>query len=145
MTPKRAKSVSYRKIVCSPDYIRRKGEPKNIDDLKNHLCLGFTTPQSLNTWPLAYQDNSLYQIRSSLHADSGEVIRQLCLKGNGIACLSDFMINQDIQEGQLVELFASEKLPIAMPFNAVYYSESVTSAKIRVFIDFIKNTLNHKL
>lgn len=40
---------SYRKIIASPDYISRYGKPETIDDLKQHVCLGFTEPASLNT------------------------------------------------------------------------------------------------
>ncbi len=130
---------SYRKIICSPDYIHQHGTPQTVADLNQHSCIAFTNPLSLNTWPLNDQFNHLYTIQPTLHADSGEIIKQLCLKGSGIACLSDFMVNQDIESGQLVELFADEKIAINMPFNAVYYSENTTSAKIRAFIDFIKH------
>lgn len=32
-----------------PDYISRYGKPETIDDLKQHICTGFTEPASLNT------------------------------------------------------------------------------------------------
>lgn len=129
---------SYRKMVCAPAYVARKGRPKDVADLKNHECLAFTTPQSLNTWPVMGQDDELCTIQPALSASSGEIIRELCLQGNGIACLSDFAIDKDIQGGRLIELFAEERVAIEMPFNAVYYSESGPSSKIRAFIDFMK-------
>ena len=113
---------SYRKIIASPDYISRYGKPETIDDLKQHVCLGFTEPASLNTWPIAC---------------SGETLKQLCLSGNGIACLSDYMIDREIARGELVELMADKVLPVEMPFSAVYYSDRAVSTRIRAFIDFL--------
>lgn len=40
---------SYRKIIASPDYLARHGTPQSVAELKNHQCLGFSEPVSLNT------------------------------------------------------------------------------------------------
>ena len=39
-------------LLASPDYIARRGEPKDVDELLQHELLGFTQPESLNVWPL---------------------------------------------------------------------------------------------
>lgn len=41
--------TSYRKIIASPDYIAKFGVPESVEALKQHLCLGFSEPVSLNT------------------------------------------------------------------------------------------------
>ena len=81
--------ASYRKIIASPQYIAEHGKPETVEELKQHLCLGFTEPVSLNTWPVACRDGQLHEITSGLSSNSGETLKQLCLEGNGIACLSD--------------------------------------------------------
>lgn len=105
--------------------------------MKQHLCLGFTEPVSLNTWPVACHDGQLYEITCGLSSNSGETLKQLCLEGNGIACLSDYMIDKEIARGELVELMADRRLPVEMPFSAVYYSDRAVSTRIRAFIDFL--------
>jgi DNA-binding transcriptional LysR family regulator len=129
--------TSYRKIIASPDYIAQYGKPETVEELKNHLCLGFTEPLSLNTWPIACSDGQLHEITSGLSSNSGETLKQLCLSGNGIACLSDYMINKEIARGELVELLEDKRLPVEMPFSAVYYSDRAVSTRIRAFIDFL--------
>ncbi|EKY3233872.1 LysR family transcriptional regulator [Cronobacter malonaticus] len=129
--------TSYRKIVASPDYLERYGVPATICDLKDHVCLGFTEPVSLNTWPVACEDGQLLEITPGMTSNSGETLKQLCLTGNGIACLSDFMIDKEIEQGELVELLAEYRLPVEMPFSAVYYSDRAVSTRIRTFIDFL--------
>ncbi|ADM96966.1 DNA-binding transcriptional regulator YafC [Dickeya dadantii] len=129
--------TSYRKIVASPDYVAKHGAPQHVDELARHLCLGFTEPVSLNTWPVARADGQLYEIAVGLSSNSGETLKQLSLTGNGIACLSDYMIDGEIARGELVELLADQRLPVAMPFSAVYYSDRAVSTRIRAFIDFL--------
>ncbi|MDU2941739.1 MAG: DNA-binding transcriptional regulator YafC [Enterobacteriaceae bacterium] len=129
--------TSYRKIIASPDYISRHGKPKTVEELKQHVCLGFTEPGSLNTWPIYCCDAQLYEIVCGISSNSGETLKQLCLSGNGIACLSDYMIDKEIERGELVELLADMRVPVEMPLNAVYYSDRAVSARIRAFIDFL--------
>lgn len=129
--------ASYRKIVASPDYLAQNGSPQSVDDLKDHLCLGFSETSSLNRWPVAQSDGQLYEITAGISSNSGETIKQLCLRGNGIACLSDYMINKEVAEGKFVELLVNKLLPVEMPFSAVYYSDRAVSTRIRAFIDFL--------
>ncbi len=106
-------------------------------DLKQHHCLGFTEPVSLNTWPVSCCDGQLLEIESAVSSNSGETLKQLCLTGNGIACLSDYMVDKEIGRGEFVELLADKRLPVEMPFSAVYYSDRAVSTRIRAFIDFL--------
>ncbi|HAU5678118.1 TPA: LysR family transcriptional regulator [Citrobacter freundii] len=129
--------TSYRKIIASPDYIARFGKPETVEQLKQHLCLGFSEPVSLNTWPIACSDGQLHEVECGISSNSGETLKQLCLSGNGIACLSDYMIDKEIAQGELVELLADKRLPVEMPFSAVYYSDRAVSTRIRAFIDFL--------
>ncbi|ELY5940745.1 LysR family transcriptional regulator [Cronobacter malonaticus] len=129
--------TSYRKIVAAPDYLERYGVPATICDLKDHVCLGFTEPVSLNTWPVACKDGQLLEITPGMTSNSGETLKQLCLTGNGISCLSDYMIDKEIERGEVVELLAEYRLPVEMPFSAVYYSDRAVSTRIRTFIDFL--------
>jgi DNA-binding transcriptional LysR family regulator len=129
--------TSYRKIIASPDYLSRYGKPETVDDLQQHLCLGFTEPTSLNTWPLSCCDGQLHEVTSGISSNSGETLKQLCLSGNGIACLSDYMVDNEIARGEFVELMADKRLPVEMPFSAVYYSDRAVSTRIRAFIDFL--------
>lgn len=128
---------SYRRMIASPDYLARYGIPETVEDLEKHTCLGFTEPASLNTWPVACPDGQLYEITSGISSNSGETLKQLCLDGNGIACLSDYMIDKEIASGELVEVLPAKRLPVDMPFSAVYYSDRAVSTRIRAFIDFL--------
>ncbi|EPL9569610.1 DNA-binding transcriptional regulator YafC [Providencia rettgeri] len=132
---------SYRKIIASPNYLEQHDKPKYPQDLLNHTCLTFTEPASLNMWPVKGIDGQLMEVTEGISSNSGETLRQLCLAGNGIACLSDFMVNKDIQNGQFVEVLKEDLQPVPLPFHAVYYSDRVVSQRIRVFIDSLTQYL----
>ncbi|MCU6351108.1 DNA-binding transcriptional regulator YafC [Morganella morganii] len=132
---------SYRKVVASPRYIETAGKPVSVADLHHHTCLTFTEPVSLNTWPLNTEGGQLITVTDGISSNSGETLRQLCVSGEGIACLSDFMVNKGIESGELTELLSDELQPVPMPFHAVYYSDRVVSRRIRVFIDSLTHYL----
>ncbi|UML95521.1 LysR family transcriptional regulator [Shewanella xiamenensis] len=131
------KSLLY--IVASPDYLSKRCFPNKSSDLIHHDLLGFSTPKALNDWPL----NGFTRFTPTLTSSNGETLRQLALTGNGIACLSGFMVKKDIAEGRLIPLLESEKITNTgrEQINAVYYKSSTVAKRISAFIDFIQPKL----
>lgn len=127
-------------IVASSAYLAQRGLPKNISDLPHHCLIGFTDSKVLNQWPL----KGVEQITPNVRASNGETVRQLTLSGNGIACLSGFMVNDDIAAGRLVPLLESEHVTNVgrEQVNAVYYKTSTVARRISAFIDFIQPRLS---
>ncbi|WP_375748671.1 LysR family transcriptional regulator [Vibrio sp. HN007] len=126
-------------IVASPDYLDSNGMPNTPADLSEHHLIGFTEPKVLNEWPLP----EVGSITLSVSSSSGETVRQLALQGNGIACLSGFMVKEDIAAGRLVSLFEQELSGKSerRQVNAVYYKSSAVSKRVSVFLDFIQPRL----
>jgi DNA-binding transcriptional LysR family regulator len=127
-------------IVASPQYLSRRGLPLHISDLSKHDIIGFLGAKVLNHWPLKGFEPTEPIFTSS----NGETVRQLTLAGNGIACLSGFMVKKDIEEGRLVALLESEKLTNTgrEQINVVFYKSSSVSKRISAFIDFIQPKLS---
>lgn len=129
--------ISYRKLVATPAYLAKYGVPVAAADLAQHQCLGFVETPRLNRWPVADEDGDLYDITPGMSSNSGETLKQLVLGDQGIACLSDFMVDKEIADGTFIELLAEQRVPVEMPFNAVYYSDLGVSQRVRAFIDFL--------
>lgn len=129
--------TSYRKMVATPAYLAKYGKPASVEALAQHQCLGFVETPRLNRWPVSANGSDLYEIDAAMSSNSGETIKQLCLNDQGIACLSDFMVNAEIAAGTFVEVLAHQSVPVEMPFNAVYYSDLGVSQRVRAFIDFL--------
>lgn len=131
---------SFLYMVASPDYLAKRGIPQNADELSTHQTVGFTGAKVLNHWPLLNQNF----VEPTMTASNGETVRQLVLAGNGIACLSGFMVQQDIVEGRLIPVLEHLKLNDTdrERVNAVFYKSSSVSKRISAFIDFIQPRLN---
>ena len=127
-------------LVASPEYLAKRGIPKQTADLSNHQTIGFLGVKVLNQWPLPQHP----VIEPTLSASNGETVRQLALAGNGIACLSGFMVRDDLASGRLMSVLESEKLSNTERewVNAVYYRSSSVSKRISAFIDFIQPKLS---
>lgn len=127
-------------IVASPEYLSRKGFPQHSSDLSGHATIGFSGPKVLNHWPL----KGFQPLEPTFISSNGETVRQLALAGNGIACLSGFMVKKDIEEGRLVPLLEPEKLfnTDREQINAVFYKSSSVAKRISAFIDFIQPKLS---
>ena len=132
---------SHFRVVASPEYLAKHGLPQSTEDLANHQCLGFTEPTSLNIWEVLDAQGNPYKISPHFTANSGEILRSLCLSGCGIACLSDFLVDNDIAEGKLIPLFIEQTSNKTLPFNAVYYSDKAVNLRLRVFLDFLVEEL----
>lgn len=127
-------------IVASPEYLAKRGSPKQTADLSAHQLIGFTGAKVLNSWPITDGEN----IEPDLTASNGETVRQLTLAGNGIACLSGFMVNEDIAAGKLIPILAQLKQSKSEreQINAVFYKSSSVARRISAFIDFIQPKLS---
>ncbi|EMS1864973.1 LysR family transcriptional regulator CrgA [Neisseria gonorrhoeae] len=136
---------SHFRVVASPEYLAKHGTPQSAKDLANHQCLGFTEPGSLNTWAVLDAQGNPYKISPHFTASSGEILRSLCLSSCGIACLSDFLVDNDITEGKLIPLFAEQTSNKTHPFNAVYYSDKAVNLRLRVFLDFLVKELGKNM
>lgn len=126
-------------LLASPAYLERYGIPQTPADLSTHRLLGFIPPTNLNHWPVGEG----IQIKPDLAASSGEVIRQSCLAGEGISCLSGFMVYQDIATKRLIPLL-EDRMITPHPreqVQAVYYRNTALSARINAFIEFIRSRL----
>ncbi|OTA14336.1 LysR family transcriptional regulator [Xenorhabdus vietnamensis] len=130
---------SQLRILASPLYLQRYGEPKTVDELQQHCLLGFTAPESLNEWPLYHDDKKGFKITPTVAASSGEILCNMVRKGVGIACLSDFMTHEMRENGEFKQVLTHITFEQKQPINAVYYRNQTLSPRLRCFIDFIKN------
>ncbi|RJF54141.1 LysR substrate-binding domain-containing protein [Serratia inhibens] len=129
--------ASRLRILASPDYLERYGTPNSVEALRDHCLLGFSQPESLNLWPLRNPQAQHFAITPTLSASSGETLRQLALRGEGIVQLADFMTRDDRQSGRLVQLLEQDTLDVRQPINAVYYRNTQLAARITCFLDYV--------
>ncbi|MGJ8581428.1 MAG: LysR substrate-binding domain-containing protein [Psychromonas sp.] len=136
----RALGSSLLHIVAAPSYLSAQGIPHTTSQLADHQLLGLSGAKILNQWPL----KGFNSIQPNIISSNGESVRQLAIAGNGIACLSAFMVKKDIESGLLIPLLADQKQVShdREQINAVYYKSSAIARRISAFIDYIQPRLS---
>lgn len=107
------KLSTQRKIICaSPEYLETHGQPKCPSDLKDHHALVFIYKGQLYPWTFTNADGSQMTVPLTyrMQFNSYEVIADAVVKGYGIACLPDWLIRKQIQEGTLIRILDSYPL-----------------------------------
>ena len=123
-------------IVASPAYLQQYGYPQTPAEILQHTQIGFNKVPKLNEWPL-YIEGERLQSQAKIKASSGETVRHLALQGVGIACLSAFLVEQDIRQGRLVTLFEDQLEMHEQKIHIVYYQQEHLPKRIRLFIEFL--------
>jgi LysR family transcriptional regulator, regulator for bpeEF and oprC len=90
--------------VASPAYLARRGAPRAVADLAAHECVRFVPPRGhARAWVFRGGDVA---ITSRLDVDHGDVLVDAALAGVGIAQVLDFMVQEHVAAGRLVEVLA---------------------------------------
>lgn len=132
------KIAPCRRVICaSPDYLARWGAPQHPNDLHHHNCLIYGLQATGNQWKLTGPDGDHWvPVRSRLSANNGLMIRDIALRGLGIAVLPTFIAGADLRAGALCPIL-SEFSPPATFLYAIYPPTRHLSVKVRAFIDLL--------
>jgi DNA-binding transcriptional LysR family regulator len=131
-------SSARRVIVASPDYLERRGAPANADGLATHDILYYGHAGTTHRWTLTNGKGArvAVPVTPRMCANNGEVLREACLKGQGIAMLPTFIVGDDVRAGRLVRLLEKASPP-DLDILALYAPSKLLAAKSRLFIDFL--------
>jgi DNA-binding transcriptional LysR family regulator len=130
-------------IVASPGYLARHGTPRKPADLQKHSQLDFSYRRRVPDWPLRV-DGQLVDVpvQGSVRASNGEALRQLALAGAGLARLSRYAIQADLDAGRLVAVLEKHNPKDAAPIHAVYLGKvDRVPARVRAVLDFLVEQL----
>lgn len=131
--------ASHRLITCAaPEYLKRRGTPRTIDELTRHDRIGFKHAGGPVPWHYRVGGGDRdVGVQGNLRLGNTEAIRDACLAGTGLAQLGAFLVGRDIREGRLVPLleeFERDEPPVCV----VYPTRKHVSPKVRLFIEAIR-------
>ena len=133
-------------VCASPAYLSRAAPLQQPQDVEHHDCLRFPLAGFRSRWRFQDHDGGLTEVAVSGRTviSSAIALQQCAIAGMGLALLPHWLIEADIQRGDLVRVLP-EYAVTATDFNTaawlVYPSRSYIPRKVRVFIDFLKAAL----
>lgn len=126
--------------VAAPSYIASHGAPEFPDELRKHNCLSYAYASYGDLWRFFRGGIELaVPVRSVFRSNCGEVIRLASVGGQGIALLPTFLVEEHLQNGELVELFADYRF-CDYGVYAVYPVDCRNSMRTGVFVEFMRES-----
>ncbi|MDH0864964.1 LysR family transcriptional regulator [Mitsuaria sp. GD03876] len=131
-----------RRVLCAtPEYLRRHGTPRSLDELAAHDCIlqeRVATRQS--DWLFMPADASVsasprtVTVQGRLVTDNGEQAHDWALAGLGLVRRAVWDVVDELDDGRLVEILPEWAGEVG-PLQLVFPSRRLLPARSRLFID----------
>ncbi len=146
--------TSQYRVCASPEYIKENGCPKTPEQLKLHQCLLFPFSGFECSWHFRRQKNDVaiqekesitsIEINSPLIINNGLALRQCAIDGTGIVLLSNWLVDDEIANGRLLNIFPNFQVSatnFTSKISFVYPSRSYVPEKVRAVINFLRESI----
>jgi DNA-binding transcriptional LysR family regulator len=132
---------NQRVVVASPEYLARHGAPKEPADLAHHDCLTFGSYGNQARGWLFTIDGTPTPVRVSgtMECNDGAVLHEWALAGRGLAWRSMWEVRDDLRAGRLMTVLDEFAAP-DNAIHAVFAQRRHLPLRVRMFIDYLKNT-----
>ena len=132
-------------VFAAPAYLKRRGRPKTLDDLRQHDLIQFVLPSTGRPMPWAFRGpdgNDIEFTFSSRHRVHGDVLAGMAwaAAGGGLFQLYHFAARDAVDAGRLVEVMqiASGR---TRPFYVLFPHNRHISARVRAFADHLTDSV----
>lgn len=132
-------------VCASPGYLKREGHPGTPQELKQRSCLLFPFQGFRSRWLYKQREDQIEEvaIRGDIVISSALGLLQATLAGLGPCLLADWLVEEKILGGELIDLFPDYQWT-ATDFETaawlLYPSRDRLPLKTRIFVDFIKHS-----
>ncbi|MDO7895883.1 LysR family transcriptional regulator [Pseudomonas citrulli] len=127
-------------VVASPDYLRRAGTPRTLEDLDAHECIQFELPSNGRriSWLFRVEGQEREVFGQGNYTCSDDVLGGVTLARHGAGLFQTyrFIVEQELADGRLVEVlqpFAGR----SRPFTLLYPHGRYMPQRVRAFVDFL--------
>jgi DNA-binding transcriptional LysR family regulator len=141
----RLMTTRYR-VCVAPAYLESVGRPERPEDLEVHRCLLFPLAGYRTRWRFRDRQGRRVDIpvKGDIVISNAMALHRAALDGLGPALLADWLVDEDLAAGRLIDLFPDCEVTAADFDTAawiLYPSRAYVPMKVRVFIDHLKATV----
>ncbi len=126
-------------LAGAPDYLAKRGQPKGIDQLKDHDCLMLRFPGSLQfQWQFASgQGRRMMRLSGGLEASAASVLQDWAVDGLGLIQQSVWALYDVLDQGQLACVLPQNE-PSGLRINALMPEREHRPTKVGLLLDFLE-------
>lgn len=136
------KLAPCRLVLCaSPAYLAARGVPKRVQELRQHVCLGYTLSRTAgqDSWCFGRNGELTVPVSGTLRSNNGDALVAAAIAGEGLTYQPSFLLADAVRSGLLTAVELDHPPTDAGGVHAVYLSGHHLPAKVRVFIDYLVN------
>jgi DNA-binding transcriptional LysR family regulator len=134
---KRSLGTVVRVAVAAPEYLERRGSPRQPDDLVGHDCIVHRVTPNDSEWRLIGPHGPVSVVVDGMvTTNNHEAVRAAALGGLGIGLLPEYQVVDDVDAGRLKRVLP-EHTSETLPAYLVYPSRRHLAFRTRVVIDFL--------
>ncbi|PCI24419.1 MAG: hypothetical protein COB67_11655 [SAR324 cluster bacterium] len=131
--------IDSRRVICaSPAYLKRCGIPLQPQDLDHHECIVFSDRLHLNCWQFK-NGKTVREINVSgrMSGNTTHLIKETAIAGFGICRLAYFLIADELNDGQLIEILEDQAVPGNVSIYAAYPFQKRLPLKVQRFVEYL--------
>jgi DNA-binding transcriptional LysR family regulator len=139
------KLASSRMVMCAaPQYLEKYGTPQTLREISEHEFIGYSYLPTGDVWKFKSQGSTEgIRTRPRLRVNNGDSCRAAALQGLGIIVQPNFIVNDDLAAGKLIEILpewhAEER-----GIYAVYPTRQHLSGKVRALVDYLADKFKYE-
>jgi DNA-binding transcriptional LysR family regulator len=132
-------------VFATPAYLAKKGEPRGIDDLGEHDCIQYISPNTGRPLQWLFNDeqgNSIEKPITSRMRVLNDALGAIAWvnAGGGLYQTYRFAVVDASRRGDLVEVL-QEYGGRSRPFSILYPQNRHLSARVRAFVEFLRSAV----
>ncbi|WP_321797345.1 LysR family transcriptional regulator [Caballeronia sp. J97] len=128
-------------VLCaSPDYLREQGEPRTLAELSLHRCYQLVStifPRDVWTFEGPNGTETFALAKANFGVNVAGALAVALREGMGIGALPMSTASRLLRDGTLVRVLPEYRLQ-ALALHALYPSRQYLNAKVKTFVEFIK-------
>jgi DNA-binding transcriptional LysR family regulator len=129
--------------VASADYLRRRGTPRTLEDLSHHDLIHYVPVLGSRSEGFEYPvEGGFRQLPMSggIVVNSSDAYHAACLAGLGLIQAPVIGLREELASGVMVEVLPQFR-PEPMPVSLLYAHRRNLPKRVRVFMDWVAETL----
>jgi DNA-binding transcriptional LysR family regulator len=132
-----------RRVLGTPAYFEKHGEPRVPAELSTHQAVVYNQPGGGPVWTMKKGGTETsVTLSGRMRVNVSEGVREAVFAGLGLAIASEWMFGPELKSGLVKPVLQDWMLP-PMELWAVFPTGRRTSAKARAFIAFLEEALNN--
>lgn len=129
-------------VIAAPGYLEKRGWPKTPSDLVEHAAIVLSRGEGGDHVTFSKgRLSSEVMLQPRLRVSALEGLRSAVLAGMGVAVASEWIVQDELDSGQVVEVLPDWSMPNLDLWMVLPNGARHASAKVRAFIAFVEEQL----